>query len=482
MAKLTLIHGGKTRRFNLSTGKATFGSGEGAALRLESDEIAELHGEIEWTEGGIVVRSAKGVMPPTVSGVPIKGERILKSGETVKIADAVLSVEYDSGEGPATSKPATGSAGSTAKPAGSPRRSTGGSGGSSRVTPRTSNRGAGRRSAEEPEEGDERAPRSRVQRKSDPTGMLIGIGVAVVLGGLAFKLLTMTSEGLSGESFNYKTAFKRAELRKADSDTAALAQFEALLKEELSASQRAEVQREVASLKESTKQIRLTDYNTTGNKFFDEQLYNFAQKKDVSNSRSYARLFLKRFKWFQSKYPKYTPERLEKLEPYVRKARNAAVMTEPPTRGDLRVEINEIIGEARKVKKMTLAMRAVDDYLNAHGGIDRAKEVAEQFREEIALADKEFVEERMALAADSLDGDSGDSKYLPNYAIRDYLYVIAYSIDESSKDSAFDRLTGIEELTSKHLVQSYKNSKPDLWEGLSEHAGMRAWLEENGVL
>lgn len=469
MAKLTLIQGGKTRRFNLSTGKATFGSGEGAALRLDSDEIAELHGEIEWTDDGIVVRSAKGVMPPTVSGMPIKGERVLKNGEAVKIGDAVLSVEYGPGEGPAAAAP-------------SPRRASGGGGSSSRVAPRTSNRGAGRRAAADVEDDDERPRRSRVQRKSDPTGMLIGIGVAVVLAGLAYMLLSKTSEGLSGETFNYKTAFKRADARKADSDMAALAGFEAMLKEDLSASQRAEVQREIDGLQEATKEIRLADYNTTGNKFFDEQLYNYAQKKGVGNSRGHARYFLKKYDWFIKKYPQYTEERLAKLEPYLRKARQAAVISEPPTRGDLRVEIDEIIGEARKVKKMTFAMQAVDDYVAAHGGISRAEEVAEQFREEIRRADEEFVAERMALAADSLDGDSGAAKYDPPYAIRDYLYIIAYSIDERSRDAAFEELTKIEQLNGPYLVQNYKNSKPDLWDGLVAHPGMRGWLEKNGAL
>ena len=47
MARLTLTDGDKTRRFNLSTGKASFGSGSSAALRIASDEVADVHGVLE---------------------------------------------------------------------------------------------------------------------------------------------------------------------------------------------------------------------------------------------------------------------------------------------------------------------------------------------------------------------------------------------------------------------------------------------------
>ncbi|MEL6906813.1 MAG: FHA domain-containing protein, partial [Planctomycetota bacterium] len=65
MATLTLTEGGASRRFKLTTGKATVGSGPDASLQLSSDDVAALHGEFEMTEEGLVLRTAKGVLPPT---------------------------------------------------------------------------------------------------------------------------------------------------------------------------------------------------------------------------------------------------------------------------------------------------------------------------------------------------------------------------------------------------------------------------------
>ena len=113
MARLTLEEGGQTRRFKLSSGKLTFGSGDRATLKMASDDIADLHGQIEMGPDGAVLRTAKGVMPAKAGGRSISGAHTMTEGQAVSIGGAKLSIEYDEGEGPKSAAPAVARGGSS---------------------------------------------------------------------------------------------------------------------------------------------------------------------------------------------------------------------------------------------------------------------------------------------------------------------------------------------------------------------------------
>ena len=90
-----------------------------------------------------------------------------------------------------------------ARPVARSRPSSGG-GARARSSARTRDRG----------DADERASPSgarAVQRKSDPTGMIIGIGVAVVLIGIAYRSSTRASSRARGRVSSAETAYDRAE-------------------------------------------------------------------------------------------------------------------------------------------------------------------------------------------------------------------------------------------------------------------------------
>ncbi len=123
MARLTLDEGGEVRRFKLSSGKLTFGSGEGATLKLSADDVAERHGVIEMGPEGATLQLAKGVMPAKAGGAQVSGSYLMKDGQAVSIGSAKLTIQYDEGEGPAKPK----AAGAASR--GSSARRTGGSSG-----------------------------------------------------------------------------------------------------------------------------------------------------------------------------------------------------------------------------------------------------------------------------------------------------------------------------------------------------------------
>ena len=80
MARLIVEVGGTTRRFKLGDGKLTLGSGESATLTLASEELAEVHAEIEVSGDQVTVRTRKGTLPPKVRGADAKGDVALKPG------------------------------------------------------------------------------------------------------------------------------------------------------------------------------------------------------------------------------------------------------------------------------------------------------------------------------------------------------------------------------------------------------------------
>ena len=368
MAKLTLQENGETRRFKLSSGKLTIGSGEKATLKLASDDVAELHGQIEMGDEGAVLRVAKGVVPPRVKGSPIKSPYTLRGGQPVQIGSATITVEYDEGEGPIEKKAAprikrTEVAG---------RRATGASSVRSR-------------SYAEGDDGEGSRRRHSVERKSNPAGMIIGGLVAVGLIVVAYFFITQTSEGLSGEGFNYDVSYRRVErnMKPGGAIGSARSEIERMLEEDITVAQRKDLEAKLAVLDERRAEAIEDARNTKANNWFNERLKVFYDKFDAGTSRPHARLFLKRAEWFLDTYPTH-PER-EWIERMIDSTvRDAAELGTPQTFDDLEVEA---WGHAAKLPKdYVQAYEAIDEFEDENGESTATKGL----RAEIEAGEKEL--------------------------------------------------------------------------------------------
>lgn len=468
MARLTLTDGDKTRRFNLSTGKATFGSGSAAALRIASDDVAEVHGELELTDDGLVVRTAKGVMPPTINGSPVQSEHVLGPDERLVIGGAVIGVEYDEGEGPAPAPVA---------PAAPSRASRGGSRGSSR---RAGGGGSRRRSsraaADDDLDGEPRSGR-RAQRKSDPTGVLIGVGVALglILGGW-FVVKQV------GGSYDYEAAYGRAmrQLNVEGNSGAARNTLNTILEQDISAAQQRQVREQLALLDERSEGVDLAAQNNAATGWYDLRVAGYTRKFPVTEDRSHARAFMSRAEYFLEHWPTH-PERgaLEKL---MERIRPVTEPSEPMTTADLDVVVAAWADIAPP--RFYEAYEVIDAF-NREVTDSAARERADQIRREVYDKEQAYAQEQLK-KAQSVYTNSGElaSLYNPGQAIYDLASILARCPDEAIRADAADRLLKIRELDSQvdWVRTTFKQNKPEFWENMVSQPSFRAWADENGLL
>lgn len=458
MAILILTEGGTTRRFNLRPGRLSFGSGPDVTLKLSSDDVAERHGVIEMGEGGAVLRIGKGVLPAQVAGKAVGDEHVFREGQPVKVGSATLSVEYGEGEGPpAAAAPVVRS----------------GSRGSATSTPRT--RGRGRAAAADEEE---ERPRRRVQRKSDPTGILIAIGLVVVLGGTAYYFITKATKGLSGGEFVYATAYNRA-LRGVETDPiASRRRFEEILTQpSLTSDQRRQVEQQIEKLKEPLAAADESVRNARGDSYLDIRLKKFADGFDVTESRPHARVFLKRAKWFMGEYPTH-PEN-EWIERMMARVTPVADPSSPTTIEDLRVDV---WGEVDKEPKDFIAAEEAIDRFVAQTNNEREKAEAETLRRETRAAEGVWYTERLADAKASYSKDEFPQQYNWATAANDVIKIMVSCQDPAKRADGAERLLKIRELNPEHLERNYKLDRKHYWSRMIEVPVFRAWAQEKGLL
>jgi hypothetical protein len=223
MARLTLDENGATRRFKLNPGKLTIGSGDAATLRLTSANVAELHAELVFEAGVARLRPRPGVVPPSLGGKALTAETVLAGGQSVKIGNAVISVEYDEGEGPKTVKAAGAARPAVAAATGAAGARTGG-GRSAAPAPRAGGgrtagaRGGAARRGSAADDEDERSARSRRPRARQgvPTWLvlvLVAVAAAFVLYFGRGFLESATSGGFNpvGASIRYRDFMQSAD-------------------------------------------------------------------------------------------------------------------------------------------------------------------------------------------------------------------------------------------------------------------------------
>lgn len=456
MAKLILTEGGTTRRFKLSPGKLTFGSGDKVTLKLDSDDVAERHGVIEMGDGGAVLHLAKGVMPAKIGTQAVDAGHVFKDGQSIKVGSATFAVEYDDGEGPPS------------KPAGVQRQMRGGSG-------RTRSQVRGERGIEDEEEGGRR--RHSVQRKSDPTGMLIGLGVFLVLGGIGYFMITKTTKGLSGQDFEYSTAYSRANRQIEEDPQGARISFTKILAEEISRDQRNQVQGHLDSLNERLSAVEEPLRNNRGTKWFEARLKNFYEKFDPVSSRPHARLFIKRAKWFMDLYPTH-PEN-EWIQRHVDRVMPIADLTSPQSIEDLRVEVKG--STETEPKDFVDAEEAIDRFLGVSGD-ERERAEAETIRAEVRGLEREFRDLMLQNAKASYSKDLYPKQYNPSTAMNDMIRLMACCNDSGFKSEGATRLLAIKELEPQFLRIHYKNDRKEYWARMITVPEFQSYATANGLL
>ncbi len=74
MTRLIVDEGGARRAFKMGEGVLSIGTGAEARLKLTSPDVAALHATLELAGGVATLHIQPGVVPPTVGGVPARGD------------------------------------------------------------------------------------------------------------------------------------------------------------------------------------------------------------------------------------------------------------------------------------------------------------------------------------------------------------------------------------------------------------------------
>ncbi|MFT5735376.1 MAG: hypothetical protein ACI8WY_004063 [Planctomycetota bacterium] len=466
MARLILEESGNTRRFKLSQGKLTFGSGEKATLTLASEDVAALHGQIEMGEDGAVLHIAKGVMPPQVAGRPVQGGHVMREGEVVTIGSSKFSVEYDEGEGPAGAA-APGPVTRPAARSGSAR--SGSRSGGSRRGGSSSARRSGGRSEEDGE-------RPRPTRKS--TGMpgwLIGGLVLLGILGLGYMVIASTASTMGDDVFDFDVRFSQYERIKDEDPGAARSDLYKIKDQELTAAQREIVDNEFELLSDRLAGLDDTARNSEISVYLKMRILDYFESRPVTEDRSYARLFLKRANDFVTDYP--THQEVEKVKRYIRRATPVAKLEEPAIFKDLEVEVTGFTGA--KPMNFPIAFGAIDKFIAETSDPDETAK-AEKLRAETEQVELEFYEAQLDDAAIVYDKGKYPDKYSPNQAMQDMVVIITSVNNPDFKDDAAKRITLIKEMNASYL-RGYKRGRPDAWDQMMKMPLLREFAIANGL-
>ena len=441
MAKLIVEAGGSTRRFKLGDGTLTLGSGEGATLTLASEELAEVHAEIEVSGDSVVLRTRKGTMPPKVRGVSAKGDVALKPGVKVSLGDVTLSLEGSSS--PATPK-RPGAAGAAGVGSGS------GSGTRARVERR----------------------RPVVHGQSLPSWLVVVIILAVV--GVGFLIFRSSAEGLDEEAFSPVASETRLQERLGEADfRSGRIEIDKIKRHlnELDPTWHAKFKRFEEQVVELETEAALLAKNSKGDVYFSKQLEKYLDKYLEVPNRPAARVFIKRVTRFQKEYPRHP--RLEWCSRMKERWRNTAALNEPPSYEDVAFEVDTMTWAMPRDYKTAFAL--IDDFLAGATGSDRAMALA--LRAEHEGHRREYFEDRMLQAKHEYGHDSAEQK---GSAVRWLTELIIKIGDDDMANQAATILVKIPGVDGP--IRGFYNGERPTYDALMENAIMRRFIEGSNVI
>jgi hypothetical protein len=450
MARLILDDGGARRAFKLNPGRMTIGSGEAATLRLASGDVAEVHAELRVGEDGEVTLVPKpGVMPPTLLGRPVRQATRLSAPAEFKIGGASFQVQADEAAAPAPSRPARGPQAAVAAPAGS--RAEAGSGGRGRVQ-----------------------RRQRTVERGIPTWGVVGILAVIAVVALVFGKGWLEDGGGNG--------YDPAERYRVAVD----AYNEGAYKRTLDELDRVDLERAGTELRNQVRELRglaeagveaseVAAHNVIGTKWLDTNIKRY-QENYLSGDRAdraRARLFVKRCDDFRRRWPQH-PE-LDWIERYRSRYADLAEMDTPDRLADVSWEVERLT--AAKPRDYGLVFRLLDRFLERAEGADAS--AAEALRAEQRTERDEYFTDRMQQARYEWEREQYGQ------AVEWLVQLITKVGDASMEDQAADALLKMvnkqgQPLTDLYLA-SYKEHRPEDFERLMKHAGLRRAAQESGL-
>lgn len=444
MARLILQEGDRTRRFKLNEGTLTIGSGASATVTVESEEIAEVHVELEFRDGRAMLRPRPGVAPVSVQGRKVQGEVALKPGVTARFGDVRVSIELEEAATPGKSgtKPRAGAAGGVS-------RSAGGGGGASRV---------------------QRTRRTTSGGPSVPSWLIVVGVLAVAAGGYA--MLDNFAADAGAREFDAKASQVRIEQKLASADfSGVLREFEEKIdvQEGLDPEWKALFEgyrKEALALKAEAEEIAR---NKQGNDYFETQLRKYVDGYLEDNGRPQARVLMKRMKSFQDRWPTH-PE-VDWCDRMKRRFESIADMSSPDTWADIEWEVKTLTWAKPRYYRDAFAL--LERFYQSAEGSDRDAALA--LMEEKETEQKEFFDDRMLEAKHQYE-------YKKDYsaALGELVQLVMHLNDQDMATRAAEMIVAMPYIEG--AMAGIQRERPDDFALLAANPVMRKYFEEKGLL
>lgn len=448
MVRLTVEESGAKRRFRLNEGTLTIGSGTSCTLTLQSEDIADVHAELEFHGGEATLKLRKGVAPARMRGKAVTGEVRMQIGVPVKIGSATLALEDESQK--SSSKKTSG------------KKSPGRAGA---VKTRAAATGSG--------SGEDRPERVDRQRRtvqaSMPTWLMLMIFAGVCLAAwIGVKSIGESSveEGFSpiGSKVRVEKLMRNAEYESAK------AEAEKALSYTLTDSDRNVFENYLKEIHDYNARGRLAVYNESGTKYLASQLKKFeSMRLKKSAEAPVVRVFLKRLNYFEATWPQHR----EGLG-WVRRMRaNYGPMIDlkaAPSLADIDFEVESLTWA--KPREYRQAFGVIERFIGTASGGD--KEAALAILDDMQGEQEEHFRDRMLQAKYEWEEKGQKGK-----AVVELASIVMRFADKSMEDEAAAMMVSLPRIDE--YFRGYKNSQPHNWKRLIENEIIAQRARELGL-
>lgn len=427
MTKIVLEAAGRRREFQLGGGTLSVGSGEEARLRLRTPELAEVHFDLQVTEGRVSVRPRPGVVAPKLAGLPRAEPFDLEPGQVLSVGKLKFWIESDLEE-----------------EAAAPVRSSTGA-------PRRRRGGAARRTVS--------------TQRGLPTGALLAI-VAVLLGlGYVVVNRIVAKEAAAGPPVAATLTAVRDHLLHGKLDLAET-KLDSIEVSDATTAQNEELRTLRADLAARRRERALDSDNLRGNTWFENHLEHY-EKRWLSGDPPVARvrLFLERCAEFRRRWPQHSE--LDWVERQERRFRGHVDLSRPGTWEDLEWAL--FFWVEQPTRNYAEAFERLDAFIARADGEGL---VAATEKRTALLAEREaYHKEKMEEARREYEENDNGSQ-----AVWWLLHGVIWMGDEEMADQAARTLARIPDAVN-HLL-GYRSQHPDRLEQALKHPRLADLAEE----
>lgn len=453
MARLIVEEGGRRRAFKVGNGILTLGTGAEARLKVTASDVAEIHVEVQIKNGQAYLRPRPGVMPPTLMGEPVAEECPLPFGQEVMVGSVRVWVEDENAP--------------TAAPQAAPTQA--------KSVAAGNQQDKALRRQQAIAQAQQGGNRSKVQRtrprveRGLPGGViaLLILGGAIVAGFVFWKLFEKSTTGDGTTPVQATLVAVEQHIEDGVFDLAS--QKLDALTGDMTDAQKRKLESLRDDIADRLAQKDLDLHNMDGTNYRNVKIEKYEQfYLQGSPDRSRVRVFLKRCKYFQERWPQH-PD-LDWVKRQEKRFQGFVSLGDPPTYDDIAWEIECLTKTNPKYYKESFEI--VDDFVADATG--RELTDAQALRTQMVADRAEYHLDRMQQARYEYQNEE------IGQAVRWLVYGITMMGDEEMADEAANYLINMPDI-EPHL-RGWRSSRPEIFEELTEHPIMAEYMRDKGII